>query len=328
MHVQYEDGTAPISDGFLITSTPPCDEIKGIIGKIKGFQIVTDSQQKGITEQFPSLSGRSLYQVKCETKFIELDPEQITAKINELTLAIAQRLDEKKVIGIQITDSENQISRLNISIHQEERELSKHDERKKSIVEESSKLSDELSLITQELQEAKDLLANLKERDDHLNQELNAINEAIASFQSSIKGRHDDIAAKSQEREVVLVEVTQLETELAGFEGQETSQQDDLKMFEVSLAQSREELSRLEQDDQQGQIKKEEYKASIATLKQKIEELQIKKNSFEAIFKGYDEQKEDILKRVAEIRSKITQADEGLETIREPQRPAGADVQN
>lgn len=317
MHVQYEDGTTQASNGVLITSAPPCEEIRGIIGKIKGVQILNDSPFKGVAEQLSGVSGQSLYQVSCETKFIELDPEQITKKINELALTIALRLDEKKAVALEIADCENQISRLNFSIHEQERELSKHDERKKTIVEESSKLSDELTLITQELEEAKDLLVGLKERDDSLNQELATVNNEIEGFQASIKSRQDDIAAKAQEKENVLVEVTQIETELAGFRGQEKSQQDDLKMFELALVQSQEEINRLEQDDAQGQLKKEEYKAAIETLKQKIEELQVKKNSFDEVFRSYDEQKEEILKRVAEIRSKIRQAEESLETIRE-----------
>lgn len=317
MHVQYEDGTTQASNGVLITSAPPCEEIRGIIGKIKGVQILNDSPFKGAAEQLSGVSGQPLYQVSCETKFIELDPEQITKKINELALTIALRLDEKKAVALEIADCENQISRLNFSIHEQERELSKHDERKKTIVEESSKLSDELTLITQELEEAKDLLVGLKERDDSLNQELAIVNNEIEAFQASIKNRQDDIAAKAQEKENVLVEVTQIETELAGFRGQEKSQQDDLKMFELALIQSQEEINRLEQDDAQGQLKKEEYKVAIEMLRQKIEEFQVKKNSFEEVFRSYDEQKEEILKRVAEIRSKIRQAEESLETIRE-----------
>ncbi|MFA6378455.1 MAG: hypothetical protein WCX16_01555, partial [Candidatus Omnitrophota bacterium] len=316
MHVQYEDGSGSIVEGSLITSVPPSEDIKGMLGKIKSVEKLGDGQSRGIADHLPSFNGQSLYEVKCEAKFIELDPEQITAKINELTAEISRRLEEKKTIVVQITDLENQVSQMNIAVHEQERELSKHEAHKNNILQESSKLFDELNIITQELQEARDLLADLKQREDNLNQELLGVNQEVESFQGSIHARQEDIVIKSQEREAMLLEITQLETEIVGFRGQEKSYQEDLKMFEEALIQSVEELRRLEEDDQNGQVKKKEYQASIESLNLRIEDVLVKKQALQEVLKGYTEQKEDIFKRIADVRSKMKQAEESLEEIR------------
>jgi len=316
MHVQYADGTGAICEGSLIMSAPPSDDIKGMIGKIKSVEKLGDIQSKAIADQLPRLSGQVLYEIKCETKFIELDPEQITAKINELTVEISRRLEEKKTIVAKIVELENQVSCMNIAIHEQERELSKHEAHKNNILAESSKLFDELNIITQELQEAKDLLEDLKKREDNLNQELLAVNQEVGAFQESIRLRQQEITAKSQERETILLEITQLETEIVGFHGQEKSFQDDLKMFEEALIQSVEELKRLEEDDRNGQVKKQEYQASIEEIRCKIDEVTVKKQDLQDVLKSYEEQKEDIFKRIAEVRAKIRQAEESLEEIR------------
>ncbi len=316
MRVQYEDGTGAIAQGALIVAHPPSEDIKGMFGKITSVEKLDEVRTKAIWEQMPNFQGQALFEVKCETKFIELDPEQITAKINELTAEISRHLEEKKAVVLQITESENQVSRINVSVHEQERELSKHEAHKNNILQEASKLFEELTVITQELDETKTLLTDLKAREDFLNQELSGVNQEVESFQGKIRARQEDIVIKSQEREVILLEITQLETEITGFRGQEQSFQDDLKMFEEALAQSVEELRRLEEDDQNGQVKKREFLASIESLKLRIEEVAVKKQALQDALKGYAEQKEDIFKRIADVRAKIKQGDESLEEIR------------
>lgn len=286
-----------------------------MIGKIKSVERLSDAQLKNISDQMPKFSGQVLYEIKCETKFIELDPEKITAKINELTVEISRRLEEKKAVVLKMTDAESQVSRTNTTIHEQERELSKHEAHKNNILAESSKLSDELNIITQELDEVKALLADLKQKEDTMNQDLLAVNQEVEVFQSSIQGRQQEIAHKAQERETILLEITQLETEIVGFHGQEKSYQEDLKMFEEALIQSVDELKRLEEDDQGGQVKKQEYQASIEELRRKIEDVASKKQTLQEALKNYEEQKEDIFKRISEVRVKIRQVQESLEEI-------------
>jgi len=315
LHAQYETGADVACQGSLITAHPPTDEKKGIIGKIKSVESLTEEQLKSLGTHFSSMGGQSLYDIKCETKFIELDPEQITNKINELTAEVSRYLEQKAAMVVQMTEAENQVSRVGVAIHEQERELSRHEARKNNILEESSKLFDEINIITQELQETKESLASLKEKEDALTQELNTITQEIEVFQATIKGRQEEIAAKSQERENALLEITQMETQLESFRGQEKSFQDDLRMFESALVESAEELKRIEDDDQNDQVKRGEYQASIEHLRQKIADVQVKQQELQEVLKTYAQQKEEIFVRIADVRAKVKSVQVALEEI-------------
>ncbi|HOD12759.1 MAG TPA: AAA family ATPase [Candidatus Omnitrophota bacterium] len=316
LRAQYETGSDVACQGSLLTAQPPTDDKKGIIGKIRSVEGLTEDQVRGLGERFVSLAnGQSVYEIKCETKFIELDPEQITNQINELTAEVDRHLEQKAAMVAQMTEVENQVSRVGVAIHEQERELSRHEARKNNILEESSKLFDELNIITQELQETKDSLTHLKSREDALTQELNTATQEIEAFQATIKGRQDEIAIKGQEREHVLLEITQLETQIDSYRGQEQSFQGDLKMFEDALIESAQELKRVEDDDQNDQAKRGEYQASIAHLRQKIADVQIKQQELASVLTTYVQQKEEIFARIADVRVKVKSVQSALEQI-------------
>ncbi len=316
LRAQYETGSDVACQGSLLTAQPPTDDKKGIIGKIRSVEGLTEDQVKSLGERFTSLAnGQTVYEIKCETKFIELDPEQITNQINDLTAEVSRYLEQKAAMVIEMTEAENQVSRVGVAIHEQERELSRHEARKNNILEESSKLFDELNIITQELQETKDSLAHLKGREDALTQELNTSTQEIEAFQATIKGRQDEIAVKGQEREHVLLEITQLETQIDSYRGQEQSFQGDLRMFEDALIESAQELKRVEDDDQNDQVKKGEYQASITHLRQKIADVQAKQQELASVLTTYAQQKEEIFTRIADVRAKVKSVQSALEQI-------------
>ena len=316
MRTQYENTSDPVAQGTLLTSQPPLEEIKGIIGKIKGVEKCDEAKQRALAGHFQSAQGQGLYEISCETKFIELEPEQITTKIEELASQIVHHIEEKSNMAGKIAQQEDEINHINLDVHQHERELSRLEADKNNILDESSKLLEELNIISQELTETKEILSDLKIREDNLMEKLNVTNDEINQLKGHIRQRQDEIVGKSEQREAVIVEIAQLQTELDSSREQEMGQEENLRIFEETLNGGVEELSRLESEAFERQAKKKEYSYSTEQIHFKIQELEVKKQNLKEILTTYDHQKEDVYNRIADMRPQIKEVEEKLEEIR------------
>jgi len=317
MRVQYENTTDPVSAGRFITRMPPPEGIQGMIGKIKQVTKIEGARRQSLNSHFTDNPYEDLYEIICETKFIELDPEQITAKIDSLAEQVAHKSGEKNNILIKIAEQESDIDRLGVLVHDKEKEMSGFDADKNNILEVVNKLSDEISMISQELIETKEILADLKTNEDQLNERLASVNERIESLKSSIKQQQSDIVVRTQKREGILIEVTQLETELESSKEQEEGQQENLRIFEENLITTRQELSRIERESQEGQAKRQEHIKSSEQIHLKIEDLKVKKDELKISLDNYEQQKQEVYVRIDELRPRITESEKGLEAVRE-----------
>ncbi len=316
MRVQYENTTDPVIQGTLLTSQPPLEDIKGIIGKIKGVIKCDESRQRTLSQHFENTHVQDLYEICCETKFIELDPEQITSKIENLASEISHHIEQKNCLADQIAEREGEINHINLDIHQNERELSRLEADKNNILDESSKLLDELNIISQELIETKEILSDLKIREDNLGEELNSLSDQIAQLKGQIQQRQDAITRKAEERETVVVEIAQLQTELEASYDQEKAQEENLRIFEETLNGGVEELHRLESETSEHQSKKKEYLHSSEQTRFHIQEVELKKKNLKDVLVTYDQQKREVYNRISQIKPEIKKLEESLEGIR------------
>ncbi|MDP8265422.1 MAG: AAA family ATPase [Candidatus Aceula meridiana] len=317
MRVQYENTTDPISSGRFITRMPPPDGIQGMIGRIKEVTKLEGERRRALDGRFTDNPNEELYEIVCETKFIELDPEQITAKIDALAEQVTYKNEEKRNILIKIAEQESDINRLGILVHDKEKEMSGFVADKNNVLEVVSKLADELTLITQEIVETKEVLADLKANEDELNERLASVNEKIESFKGTINQQQSDIVAKTQNREGILIEVTQLETELESSKEQEEGQQENLRLFEGSLITTRQELDRIERESQESHVKRQEYLKSNEQIHLKIEDLKIKRDELKICLNNYEQQKQEVYTRIQELRPRIGEVEKGLEAVKE-----------
>lgn len=316
MRVQYEDTADPVSLGRLFTDHRPSAETKGMIGKIRDVNRIDEQQQDMLKTYLKEYSGDELYEIICETKFIELDPEAITTKINSLKEEVVRKNEERKILFQDISQQENYLAEISLNIHSKEKELSGFKADQNNILQEEQKLLDELSLISQEFIEAKTVLESLKTAEDELNSQLNSIGESIEVLQNTIKSQQAEIVLKTQEREGILIEMTQMETELVSCREQEHSQKEHLKMFEESLTTAQQEIHRLDRELEEGEAKKGEYLRSTDQIRIKIEELKIKKNMILESLSQYENEKQQVFGRIESLRPSLTQAQEQLENIR------------
>ena len=213
LHAQYQNIADPIIEGRLITPNAPLEHHTGIIGKVKEVQSVQNGKLGFFKNLFARNDVQQLYEITCEAKFIELDPQQISRKIEEIRVEIQNLKAQEETGAAQIGQEVQALRGIEQNIHDQERALSVVRSQKEDALEKTNKLREELELAVSELQEVEATLAAVKKREEQLNYQLDTVNQDIEWCQADIKDKQNWITAKSQEKEEVTVAIAQMETE-------------------------------------------------------------------------------------------------------------------
>lgn len=316
LRVQYQDMPDPVAEGVLLTATPPLNRSKGIIGKVKEVRLADSARYAELKNNLSSFNAASLYEIVCETKFIELDPQGMAEKIQQLASEIAVLFKQKENSIAEIDSQQEQINALEIKIHDVEKALSSAQTQKNTILEESNKLSNELNLVGSELKEARTAMVSLKNKEDELNVRLEAINQEVNSLQVHIAEEQNLIAAQSQKREETTVAAAQLEAEIESHSDNEKNQRENLTMFEKDLAGSQKEIKQLEGESADYQAKKKQCEEEIAQLKIHIEGHREKRQSLSVVLSDYAIQKKEITERITSLYNNIASVEKSIESLK------------
>jgi len=317
LRVQYQDIPDPVHEGVLLTINPPQEIGKGIIGKVKDVQALDPRKLEALRQNLGQLKADSpFYQVTCETKFIELDPQKIFSQIEALAQKISSHQHEREILSSEIQQNEKTIAELDQAIHDQEKVLSKYDAQKHNILEEANKLAGELELIDSELREARSTMVSLRQKEDEFTKSLATISEEFGAVQRGIQERQAKIVSLSQGREETTVAIAQMETEIALNRDKEKAQQENLKIFDENLSATRVEIQRVQEESRANQTKKNELEAGIADLKTKIHELENKKHSWQSVFDDYERQKTEVAGRVQQVQQKAQDVEQQIQTVK------------
>jgi len=273
LNTQYQDMPDPVVEGRLLTEQAPLDHHTGIIGRVKGVRPVKNSQKPSFFKRsFSKEESKQLYEIICETKFIELDPQQVSMKIEELGIEIEGLVSQKRALSEHIHKEEEALEQINQEIHHREKSYSILKAQRKDVVDEQKKLVSELEVIDIEFCEVRELVESVKKREDELNYELDTINQDIEWCHNDVKERRAWIAAKIQEKEEISVSIAQLETEIESEKDKFKSQQENYSHFSGTLDNWLEEMKKIDDDVSNNHLKKEQFIRECGELKTKTKE--------------------------------------------------------
>ena len=315
LHAQYEDISDPVIEGRIITQTPPLDHHTGILGKVKEVSLVN-------ADEFGYLKGRlgqpaveQLYEIICETKFIELDPQQISKRIEEISHEISALVFQKENLEQKLREQRSSLEVIDTQIHDAEKEQSILDAQKGDILKEAEKLSEEIALVNSELQEVNETLETIKKKEEELNYRLDTVSQDIGWCQNDVKEKQVQVAVQSQEKEEVLVAVAQLETEIESSKDKVQSEQEHQERFARDLDQSLEEIKRIDDDTNEQENKKIGYEQEIETLQTTIKEIKASKESLQGALSEEEAQKEDLAQRINSSRMQMKSVEVEIDEI-------------
>jgi len=315
LSVQYEGMPDPGVEGRFFTDTPPQEFHSGIIGKVKQVSPINGADYGKLSSCFAN-SFKQLYEIICETKFIELDPQQISQQIDLLSAELGEKIVQKEDITLRLDQQKKIIGQLELDIQEEEKILSVYSAQKNDIVQECQKLVDELDLVQMEWDEVSGNLESLKQREDDLSGQLDVLSERLNVGQMNIRDNQKKIAVKTDEREDVTVAIAQLETEIASEDDKRLSLNENLNMFQEELDASLEEIHHIETEFTDFENKKIQFRTDIDDIKKKIVQLKEDKQSLQQKIIQLEKQKDELIVKINDMRSHVSVFVNDLEDVR------------
>ncbi len=302
LNTQYDDIPDPIVEGKFLTSSQPLEHHTGIIGKVKSVN---------------TLDGEKLYEILCETKFIELDPQQVSLKIEEIAAEISL-LAVQKVQAQTLLESQQKIlEQLDEEIALKEKAHTVFDAQKKGVLEDVTKLKGELELIDVELSETNASLETVRKKEEALNFNLDSINQDMQWCKNDIKERQDWISSRIQQKEETIVTIAQLEKEIESSQDKLNSVQENVTMFIESMDAGLEEIKRLDDESLQLDNKGEQIKQENISLNEHIQEIKDKKESLRKVLIDHETQKNEMAQKINSMRENINAYEDDLELAKQ-----------
>jgi len=323
LHAQYQDMPDPVVEGRYYASAAPMDHHTGIIGKVKEVNALADDQLQQLKQRFNQSVGNGLeqslqlYEIVCETKFVELDPQQISLKINEINLQISEYVARRDFVSGQIVEHRELFKEVIYKIQDKEKKHSILESQRNDILAEEQKLQGEMELVCSEIEEVKEFMAETKKNEERISYELETITQDIEWCQNDIHDKREAIASKSKEKENVIVSIAQLETEIAADSDKLTSYKKNQSMFSETLDGWLEDINKIDNEAIGQEDKKSLYEREIEGLERRIEEVRSERESFKNVLNDYIVQKEDIAQRINSSRANMNALELEIDDIKQ-----------
>ncbi len=305
MHVQYQDMPDPVIDGRFLSASVPVAGQTGFMGKIKEVIAVDPSRHESLKSHLSRFDSGALYEIICETKFIELDPQSLAAQISAIEEDVKNLVIEKQVKVAMAADQSKLIDRILGEIHAEERRLSVCEAQQNDIGLEARKISDEIQAVAMEVAEVDQGLTRSNERDGHLRAELTRAEEEVAFIRSGLKGREESLSARRHEREEAAVASAQMESELNALKDKERSWRDNLEMFRAALNSFLDEISRLNTEAASIGERRIKLNEDIEQLQRNIEQFKAAKEELHGSLSRFEVEEQDVSQRLSSVRTQI-----------------------
>jgi chromosome segregation protein len=316
LQVQYQDIPDPVVENRFFSVLPPSEKHGAIIGKVKQVLEVSPERLAQLKANFSEYNVERLYEIICETKFIEQNPQDIEDKINALDQNIAETETRLHQVCDEIDRQTLTIEGLAKELLNYEKTLSVFEAQKNSVLEETGKLSGELESVTGELHETETSLVALNSKETELGRQLDTLAQEVKHCQETISVKQSAIAAQSQEREDVTIAITQIETELSSWQDKEKSQAENIQVFIQALEADQTEAAGIDQELVEITAKQAKIAEEIEELRLKIEELKISKQSLRSSYSEYDIQRVEKTQRINSVRSQLTSLHTELDGVR------------
>jgi chromosome segregation protein len=316
LQVQYQDIPDPVVEGRFFSAVSPSEKHGAIIGKVKQVLEVSPERLAQLKTNFSEYNVEKLYEIICETKFIEQNPQDVKDKIDVLDQNILETESQLQKTVHEIERQIRVIDGLSKEILTYEKTLSAFEAQKNSVIEETGKLNHELESITAELHESNAALVGFTTKEAELGGQLDLLAHDVKQCQDAIQIKQQSIAAQSQQREEIAIAITQMETELQSWQEKEKSQEDSAQAFFQALEADRAEGANIEEELTAISAKQARIAEEIEELRLKIEDLKISKQSLRASYSEYDIQRVEKTQRINSVRSQLTALHSELDQAR------------
>jgi chromosome segregation protein len=306
LQVQYQDIPDPVITGRFLSPLHPSDKQTGVIGKVKAVAALDPQRHESLKQYLNDLPSESLYEVVCETKFIELDPQEMAARIEEIDLKIKVMTEERAARASAIAEQSRLVERVQQDIHAEDRRLSVCEAQHQDAGSLANKLQEEWQAVTLEIQETDEALARYKSAEEALGGELRSVDEQIVSARAQIVSRQAAILDKRREREAAAVAVAQTEGEVSALRDREKGFLSNIEMFRTDLANCQSGIIRLDEEESALADRARKLLAEIDQHLVGVDAIKADKEALKAALARHDLERGDVDQRITSLRAQIS----------------------
>lgn len=299
LQTQYQDNPEPVVPGRLLIDSKPAEHLKGIIGKIKEVRFINGT-----------------YEILCENKFVELDPQQIIRKIDEYEAERLRLLGLKADLETWIADLETDFEGLEQQIADKETACSVLFAQRNDIQSEHGKLDGELGGVYNEVDEIERVINVTRKQEQEINYKLDTVNQERDDLKRDNKTHQESIAQKLLEREEFNIAIAEIKTEIQA----KTRKLDDIAaneaMYIEVLDGCLEEIKKIEDEVSGYEEKCQAYLDENEKHSTEIEECKTNKETLQNELAEYVAQKEDVGLRVNTARTSMKSIEDELDEIK------------
>lgn len=317
MKVQYQDMPDPVINGRFLSTMPPAGGQSGFIGKIKEVVAVDPSRLEALKAQFGAFEATALYEIICETKYVELDPQALAEQINAIDAEIQGLLLQKESKAREISERSILIERIRADVHAEDKRLSVCEAQQNDVGAEARKIIEELGTVNLEIREADEGLLRLQQNERALLNDIKGVEDEIVFLKDGIKTRQDSAVEKRREREAAAVAFAQAEAEIASLRERERSWCENRDMFRNDLNGYLSGITELDTELASFNGRRDSLLAEIANSQRSIEELGTAKEAIRVALSRHEAEEQDLAQRLNSVRSQISAMEKEMASSRD-----------
>ncbi len=312
LHVQYQDMPDPVITGHFFSPIPPSEQHTGFIGKLKSVTAVSAERHEDLRRHLDGMAAAGLYEIICETKFVELDPLAIAAEITRIDAVLGELAVQRAARLSAIAGHSRTTERFLQEVHAEDRRLSVCEAQQSDIGAEAVKLVKELQAVADEIQEVDAGLARLAERDAVLTAEVGSLEAELRAAEASARDRQEALAGQRAAREEAAVALAQCESELGAMRERERSWKANMSAFLADMKNYQEELFRLDQEVVSFSERRQHLEADTARQEELLLALRSEKETFRDARVRIEAEERDLSQRLNSLRAQIAGIEKGL----------------
>ncbi|NLE64991.1 MAG: AAA family ATPase, partial [Elusimicrobia bacterium] len=147
MEVQDRDAAVAGTEFRFLSPVAPVTGQGGLIGRIKQVVALEGARIDEARRQFPGSTAETFYEIICESKYIDLDPQSLASQIEGIERESADLLSRREVKTAEINDRSQIMARVQADIHAEDKRLFAFEAQKGDAGLEVQKVSEELESV-------------------------------------------------------------------------------------------------------------------------------------------------------------------------------------
>ncbi|MBU0549558.1 MAG: AAA family ATPase [Candidatus Omnitrophica bacterium] len=254
LKLKYE-GISESLNAVLFLDKSPGEDISGILIKVKEQSLCADEQSAGLK-----------YKLSGEAKPMPLDTEAITQRIGHIQIEIDRKKKEQEEIDLRIRGLAEAEEGLRQQAKASEMLLSNKRIQKDGIMKQLEKIQQEYEVLTLELEDLENQFKELNDKQAQLEKKLNHCCQEQKAQEDLVGSLEEHIHDCRINREKILVEITQVKTEIESQKERLTQQVKTEALLMIAFRESRQLF-----ENYSGEI--DQSKLKIKQLNEESEEL-------------------------------------------------------